>query len=161
MKRNAAYWTKQLKLETHPEGGSFASSFAAGSTIETPTGTRPLYTSIYFMLAAGEISHFHQLQSDELWYYHDGNALTVHMISNNGEYSSVKLGLDLEKGEQPQILVPAGAIFGSSMIESGDYALVGCMVSPGFDFEDFKLFTEEELVKQFPQHTEIIKKLTP
>ncbi|WP_025784638.1 cupin domain-containing protein [Sporosarcina sp. D27] len=161
MKRNAAYWTKQLKLETHPEGGSFAGAFAAGSTIETPAGTRPLYTSIYFMLADGEISHFHQLQSDELWYYHDGNALTVHMISTDGEYSSVKLGLDLEKGEQPQILVPAGAIFGSSMIESGDYALVGCMVSPGFDFEDFKLFTEEELVEQFPQHTEIIKKMTP
>ncbi|MCM3757113.1 cupin domain-containing protein [Sporosarcina aquimarina] len=161
MKHSATYWTKKLKLETHPEGGSFAGSYAAESTIETSTGTRPLYTSIYFMLADGEISHFHQLQSDELWYYHDGNALSVHMISTDGEYSSVKLGLDIDKGELPQILVPAGTIFGSSMIESGDYALVGCMVSPGFDFEDFKLFSEEELVEQFPQHTAIIKKMTP
>ncbi len=161
MKRNAAYWKKQLLLETHPEGGSFAGSYTAGSTIDTSSGTRPLYTSIYFMLADGEVSHFHQLQSDELWYYHDGSALTVHMISADGEYSAVKLGLDMEQGEQPQILVPAGAIFGSSMIESGEYALVGCMVSPGFDFEDFKLFTGEELVEQFPQHETIIKKMTP
>lgn len=161
MKHDASYWKRQLQLETHPEGGSYASSFSAETTIDISSGTRPLYTSIYFMLADGEISHFHQLQSDEIWYYHDGNALTVHMISTDGVYSSAKLGLDIEKGERPQLLVPAGTIFGSSMIESGDYALVGCMVAPGFDFKDFKLFTEDELVAQFPQHTEIIKKMTP
>ncbi|MGG0642971.1 cupin domain-containing protein [Sporosarcina gallistercoris] len=160
MRQDAAYWIRHLQLEPHPEGGSFASSFAADSTIETSRGKRPLYTSIYFMLADGEVSHFHQLQSDELWYYHDGNALTVHMISPDGDYSAVKLGLDIEQGERPQLLVPAGSIFGSSMIEDGDYALVGCMVAPGFDFEDFKLFTEEELVEQFPQHTEIIQTMT-
>lgn len=120
-----------------------------------------MFTSIYFLLAAGELSHFHQLESDELWYYHDGAALTVHMITIEGNYRTVKLGLDFEKGERPQLLVPAGTIFGSSMNTDEEYSLVGCMVSPGFDFKDFKLFTEQELLTLHPQHAAIIKFMTP
>ncbi|WP_432355450.1 cupin domain-containing protein [Sporosarcina sp. A2] len=160
MKRDAAYWKEHLHLGSHPEGGSYVSSFTASETIDTEAGKRPLFTSIYFMLADGELSHFHQLKSDELWYYHDGSAMTVHMISSEGEYSEVKLGLNIGAGEHPQLLVPAGTVFGSSLIENGEYALVGCMVSPGFDFEDFKLFTEDELIVKFPQHSAIIQQMT-
>lgn len=120
-----------------------------------------MYTSIYFLLTSGEKSHFHQLQSDELWYYHDGAALTVHMISESGHYSAVKLGLNIEEGERPQLLVPAGTIFGSSMSSDEEYSLVGCMVSPGFDFNDFYLFTEQELTERYPQHRDIVEYMTP
>ncbi|MDW0111281.1 cupin domain-containing protein [Sporosarcina aquimarina] len=161
MTRNAEYWRKQLNLIAHPEGGSYVSSLTASASIPTKNGERPLFTSIYFMLAEGEVSHFHQLQSDEIWYYHDGAPLVVHMISKDGEYSTVKLGVDMESGQQPQLVVPAGTIFGSSMAGEGGYSLVGCMVSPGFDFKDFKLFSEEELLNQFPEHAMIIEKMTP
>ena len=160
MIRNAAYWKEQLKLESHPEGGSYANTFRKDKMIGTESGDRPLYTSIYFLLTEGEVSKFHQLKSDEIWYYHDGAPLTVHMITADGTYTAAKLGLAIEQGEQPQLLVPAGTIFGSSMTGTGTYSLVGCMVSPGFDFEDFTLFSAEELIARFPQHEQIIRKMT-
>lgn len=161
MTRNADYWRKQLNLIAHPEGGSYVSSLTASANIPTKNGERPLFTSIYFMLAEGEVSHFHQLQSDEIWYYHDGAPLVVHMISEEGKYSTVKLGVHMDSGEQPQLVVSAGTIFGSSMTGESGYSLVGCMVSPGFDFKDFKLFSEDELIKRFPEHAMIIEKMTP
>jgi predicted cupin superfamily sugar epimerase len=81
------------------------------------------------------------------------------MIDNNGEYKSVRLGLEIEKGEMPQVLVPANVIFGAEPSESDSFSLVSCMVSPGFDFRDFILYEEKDLCSIYPQHTEIIKKL--
>ena len=81
-----------------------------------------------------------------MWYYHAGSALTIYMISPSGELITKNLGLDIEKGEQPQILVPKGYIFGSTLINEG-FSLVGCMVAPAFTFDDFKLFSQEDLLK--------------
>ena len=81
------------------------------------------------------------------------------MIHPDGEYKAHQLGLDFEKGETPQVLVPKGAIFGSSVDQEESFSLVGCMVSPGFDFEDFELFTQEELLKLYPQHKKVIRKM--
>ncbi|WP_332694999.1 cupin domain-containing protein [Halalkalibacter lacteus] len=158
MNRNQAdYWIQHLNLEAHPEGGFFKRSFRSGE--EIPSKARMLYTSIYFLLRSDDVSHFHRLQSDELWYFHAGSSLSVHMIHENGEYEEARLGLNLDKGEVPQVLVPKNAIFGSSLSEQGSFSLVGCMVSPGFEYEDFELFTQNELLKDYPQHEEIIKKL--
>lgn len=81
------------------------------------------------------------------------------MIDENGEYHELKLGLNLEKGEAPQILVKKNSIFGSSVMEEDTFSLVGCMVSPGFEFRDFELFTQDELIQKYPHHDEIIMKL--
>jgi len=81
------------------------------------------------------------------------------MISPEGELITEQLGLDIEHGEKPQILVPKNYIFGSAMNHEG-YALVGCMVSPGFEFRDFELFKRNELIAKYPQHQQIIQKLT-
>lgn len=99
-----------------------------------------------FHAGKGEVSHFHRLKSDEVWYYHDGNALTIYMIDEEGKLTAAKLGLDLEKGEVPQVLVPKGMIFGSAMEEEG-FSLVGCMVSPCFKYEEFELFDRKELLE--------------
>lgn len=122
-------------------------------------GKRKLYTSIYFLLTSKDVSHFHRLKSDELWYYHAGSPLTVHIIHDNGEYEEKKLGLNLDRGEVPQAFVPKNSIFGSSVMEEDTFSLVGCMVSPGFEFQDFEMFTQAELLSQYPQHKEIIMKL--
>src|SRR5699024_3908517 len=103
-------------------------------------------------------SHLHQLTADEVWYYHAGHSLTIHTISKSGEYEAIKLGTDVENGEVLQALVPKGTIFGSSVENEGEYALVSCMVAPGFEFDDFKLFTQDELIERFPQHEDIIRR---
>lgn len=158
---NADYWIGQLEMEEHPEGGYFKQSFKAEETIspESHPGIRNLFTSIYFLLRSENISHFHQLKSDELWYFHAGSSLTVHIIDRSGQYRQEKLGLAIEKGERPQVLVEKGAIFGSSVDAEDTFSLVGCMVSPGFDFADFKLFSQKELLEKFPQHEGVIRRL--
>lgn len=159
MKNSAQYFIEHLKLAEHPEGGYYISSFRASDDIAVRDVQRPIYTSIYFLLRSQDISHLHRLQSDELWYYHAGSPLTVHMIFPDGTYEAKKLGLNLEAGEVPQIAVPKHTIFGSSVEESDTFSLVGCMVAPGFDFEDFELFTQEELLADYPQHEEVIRKM--
>ena len=159
------YYISKLGLEPHPEGGYFKRTFASQEQITDQEltvhfeGKRMLYTSIYFLLTSNDVSHFHRLQSDELWYYHAGSPLSVHMIDENGEYTEHKLGLNLENGEVPQVLVPKNTIFGSSVKDRDTFSLVGCMVSPGFEYQDFELFTQEELLLKYPEHKEIIMKI--
>lgn len=159
-KRNASYFIEYLNMEAHPEGGHFSRSYYSDEKMEiTDTKTRNLYTTIYFCLKSEEVSHLHRLQSDELWFFHDGSPLTIHVIHSDGEYTAHKLGLNFENGEKPQVLVPKGSIFGSSVDQESTFSLVGCMVSPGFDFADFELFTQEELLKSYPQHEKVIRKM--
>lgn len=143
---------EHLEMEPHVEGGYFKECLLEKED-------RDLWSSIYFMLAKGEVSNFHRLKSDEVWYYHDGNALTIYMIDEEGKLTAAKLGLDLEKGEVPQVLVPKGMIFGSAMEEEG-FSLVGCMVSPCFKYEEFELFDRKELLEKYPEHREVILRLT-
>lgn len=159
---NADGFIQHLQLQPHPEGGYYNRSVEASTTTELEGKTRDQYTSIYFLLKSGQVSHFHRLQSDEVWYYHAGSALTIHMIDENGVYRQQKLGLQIENGELPQLVVPKHTIFGSSLLEEHGqaFSLVGCMVSPGFDFEDFELFTTAQLMQMFPQHEIIIRKMT-
>lgn len=152
-------WVNQLQLEAHPEGGYFKVTSANERTITSNTGLQvPLFTSIYFLLEDKNPSRFHRIASNELWYYHGGEPLTVHMIHQDGRYESVDVGPDPDKGHVFSFEVPKGVIFGSS-VTSG-FAIVSCMVSPGFDFKEFELFSYKELVEKYPEHEEIIKKLT-
>ncbi len=162
---DAQYYVSKLGLDPHPEGGYYKRTFESEErtsdqelTVEFE-GKRKLYTSIYFLLGSNDISHFHRLKSDELWYYHAGSPLTIHVIDENGEYHEKKLGINLDKGEVPQVLVPKNSIFGSSVMEEDTFSLVGCMVSPGFEFQDFELFTQDELLAKYPQHKDVIMKL--
>ncbi|MEH7180228.1 cupin domain-containing protein [Neobacillus vireti] len=159
------YFVSKLGLEPHPEGGYYKSTFASEERTSDQEltvnfeGKRRLYTSIYFLLTSNDVSHFHRLKSDELWYYHAGSPLTVHIIDENGEYKEFKLGLDLDQGEVPQALVPKNSIFGSSVMGDDTFSLVGCMVSPGFEFQDFELFTQADLLAKYPQYKDVIIKL--
>ncbi|GGG06698.1 cupin domain-containing protein [Paenibacillus aceti] len=162
---DAQYYITKLGLEPHPEGGYYKRTFESEEKTSDQQlsvsfeGTRLLYTSIYFLLGSDNISHFHRLKSDELWYYHAGSPLTVHVIDENGNYKEFKLGTNLDQGEVPQVLVPKNSIFGSSVTDLDTFSLVGCMVSPGFEFRDFELFTQDELLAKYPQHKEVIMKL--
>lgn len=156
---DSKYYIENLKLEKHPEGGYYKETFVASDSIVRENDKKYLWTSIYFLLHTGEVSNFHRLKSDEMWYFHAGNALTIYMISPSGELIEKKLGLNISEGEEPQVLVEKGYIFGSAMNSEG-FSLVGCMVSPGFKFEDFELFKRKDLIKKYPEHEDIITKLT-
>jgi predicted cupin superfamily sugar epimerase len=162
--KNADYWIDKLALETYPEGGYFKEILRSPETIETPPerypGPRCFYTSIYYLLKSGQVNAMHRLKSDELWYYHAGNAMTVHVIYPDGRYTPLGLGPDLDAGQSLQVLAPAGTWFGASVDEPDAYALVGCMVAPGFEFEDYELGDRADLLARFPRHTAIITRLT-
>ena len=151
---------QKFELAEHPEGGWYKEIYRSDLTVASEDGMRSLLTSIYFLLSSENQSHFHKIESDEIWFYHEGSPLSVHTISPKGEYKILKVGLNLKKGEQPQVLVPKGTIFGSTVDEPGSYSFVSCAVAPGFDFEDFYLHTKEELLTQYPEHASIINRLT-
>lgn len=155
--KTAEQWIKELDLEPHPEGGYFKRTDLSDETHTREDHPLPLYTNIYFLLTADNPSHFHKLLSDELWFYHAGNPLTVHSLSADGSYNKTLLSLDTNSGHQLHHTVSAGTIFGSTVDEG--YALVSCTVVPGFDFADFKLYTKEELRSLYPNHADIINKL--
>lgn len=173
VKRNesmtAQEWVHQLQLESHPEGGYYRETYHASrfirdeDTYRVYGGDRRTATSIYFLLERHDVSKFHRLKSDELWYFHAGHPLTIHIITPDGDYHTTQLGLDLASGEEPQRIIPANHIFGATVdhAETRDaYTVVSCMVSPGFDFADFELFERETLLQFYPQHESIITRLT-
>lgn len=137
----------KYQMVSHPEGGYYKEIY---KNKETVNGV-PLATSIYFLLGKDDVSWYHQLQSDELWYFHEGGTLMISMILPDGTYQEALLGTTADASHQ--VIVPKHTIFGSRVVE-GDYAFVGCMVSHGFAFEEFKLFNYEELIQAYPQHVD-------
>lgn len=141
--KTAKQWINQLNLEPHPEGGYYKQTDYADEIYSKNGKELPLYTNIHFLLTPESPSHFHQLTSDEMWFYHTGNPLTVHSLHEDGRYTKAVLGL--RENEALHHNVHAGTIFGST-VEEG-YALVSCTVVPGFDFSDSKIYTQEDLLK--------------
>lgn len=158
MKNRIEHLIQTLNLQSHPEGGYYSEVYRSQDSVETPGGTRSLMTSIYFLLTSDDVSRFHVIKSDELWFHHEGSDLTVHTLDEQG-HQELKLGKD-SPDSKPQQLVKAGTIFGSTVDSKDSYALVSCVVAPGFDFADFKLFEARELLSQFPNCDEIISRLT-
>jgi predicted cupin superfamily sugar epimerase len=150
---------KALNLQPHPEGGYYAEIYRSALTTETDTGTRNLMTSIYFLLTSDNISKFHSIAGQEIWFHHEGSPLSVHVLDASG-YRRLKVGPVGKEDNQPQVLVPEGCIFGSTVDEPDSYCLVSCTVAPGFDFRDFHLYAAEELLEKWPEHWEVIRRLT-
>ena len=158
MKNKIQEIIKKLDMLPHPEGGYYKETYRSNELCLN--GERNLKTVIYFLLSSEDVSHFHRIKSDEIWYFHAGSPLIVHSIDEVGNYIQQKIGANLSNEELPQYLVPKNTIFGSTVLEEKNYSLVSCSVSPGFDFEDFELFKQHDLIEKYPEHIEIIKKLT-
>lgn len=130
-----------LGLAGHPEGGYYKETYRSPLMVTFPgfDGPRPIGTSILFLLKAGQTSALHRIKSDELWYYHDGEGLEIIEIDEQGRECITRLGRSLQEGEVLQHVVPAGRWFGARLRPGASFCLVGCQVSPGFDFRDFEL----------------------
>ncbi|MCG8586107.1 MAG: cupin domain-containing protein [Pirellulales bacterium] len=166
MNNSADEWISQLELIKHPEGGWYREFYRAAESIpgtalpDRFTGNRSFSTAIYYLLKNDEISSFHRIKQDELWHFYDGSSLTIHMIDASGEYSMVLLGRSVADGLSLAAVVDAGCLFGATVDDPAGYALLGCTVAPGFDFEDFELPDRETLLRQYPQHDDVIRRLT-
>ncbi len=166
MIKSAPYWIDKLSLIAHPEGGYYRETYRAGLSIAREalppqfTGPRLVSTAIYFLLDGENFSAFHRLRSDELWHFYSGSPITVYVIEPDGSYSEIHLGGDPDAGEVLQAVVKAGCWFASQVRDPKSFALAGCTVAPGFDFDDFELGKRAELVRLYPQHRTLIESLT-
>ena len=154
------------RLLPHPEGGYFKETYRAELVLPANAlpaafaGDRQASTAIYFLLEQGNFSAFHRIHSDECWHFYAGQTLIIYIIHPNGKLEEIKLGNDILNKETFQYTVPAGCWFASVPAPATAFSFVGCTVAPGFDFTDFELAEQDALLKNYPQHSRLIKQLT-
>lgn len=124
---------EHLGLQPHPEGGWYAETWRH----DPGDGDRAAGTAIYYLLAAGQRSHWHRVDATEVWHFYAGDPLRLRIHHGDGPTDDVVLGTDLAAGQVPQAVVPPGAWQAAE--PTGAWTLVGCTVSPGFTFEGFEL----------------------
>lgn len=121
-----------LELSPHPEGGHYRETFRDPRTIDG----RSVATAIYYLLAAGEASHWHHVDASEIWHHYLGDPLELRIATDTG-VQTIILGADLAAGQVKQAVVPAGAWQAATGL--GAWSLMGCTVAPGFEFSSFEL----------------------
>ena len=130
---NAADIIAALGLQPHPEGGHFRETFRDKASREG----RACSTAIYYLLSTGERSHWHRVDAAEIWHFYAGAPLELAIADDGGNRAVRLLGSALDKGERPQVIVPARAW--QSAWSTGEWTLVGCTVAPGFEFSGFEM----------------------
>lgn len=150
-----------LKLEPHPiEGGWFRRTYTSAVNLELPRGTRAQGTAIYYLLETGTFSEMHVLDSDEIFHFYLGDPVEMLQLWPSGHSVLLTLGHDLSAGEEVQVVVPAGVWQGTRLIGKGKVALLGCTVTPGFDFADYRNAPAGDLIAKWPDQAERIRALT-
>lgn len=167
---------EQLGLEPLPEeGGFYRETFRsprrlpAGSMGQEYSGERDALTAIYFLVTPASPSAWHILPSDEVFLWHAGSPVEMLRLPPHGGADPITLGTDLAVGQRPQAVVPGGVWQGCRLAdrpsEAGPgWALMSCLVAPGFDFADFRVATPDEvaeLASRFPEHAEEVARLAP
>jgi predicted cupin superfamily sugar epimerase len=132
----AAEIIRLLALQPHPEGGWYRETFRDEAG---PEG-RARSTAIYYLLEAGQRSHWHRVDAVETWHFYSGAPLALSLAPPSGPPDTLALGADLAASERPQIVVPQG--WWQSAISLGAWTLVGCTVAPGFEFAGFEMAAE-------------------
>jgi predicted cupin superfamily sugar epimerase len=157
---------ERFELEPHPEGGYFREIYRSPLTTKHPnipqgTGSeRTAGTLIYFLLSGSDFSAFHRVRySDEIWHLYAGGPLEIFTIDAGGTLSQRTLTTDVLNGE-PTAMVPAGTWQSARLAPGTAWALGGCTVAPGFEYDDFEMPSASELLAHFPEHEQTIRLLT-
>jgi hypothetical protein len=157
---------ERFELVPHPEGGFFREVYRSPLRIEhagVPQGSkrdRSAGTLIYFLLSGDDFSAFHRVRfSDEVWHLYAGGPLELFVIDSLGQLEHRRLTTDVMQG-QPTTLIPAGCWQSARLAAGAPWALGGCSVAPGFDYEDFEMPPAAELLERFPAHEAAIRQLT-
>ena len=150
-----------LQLEPHPrEGGWFRQTYVSGLRCQAPQGARSVGTAIYYLLETGTFSEMHMLASDEVFHFYLGDPVEMLQLYPDGRSEVFTLGPDLLGGQHVQLVVPAGVWQGTRLIGDGKVALLGCTVSPGFDYADYCGGEFADLASQWPAEAQRIRALT-
>ncbi len=164
---NAQYWIEKLNMTEHPEGGFFAPAFRASEQISRDglpdrfAGNRAIVSSIYYLLKKGQFSTFHRLKSVEIWSFFEGDPLTIHVLDMHGALIEKRLGRNFNSGESFQVAIEPGSWFAAEHRGgAAEFTLIGCVVAAGFEYEDMETASRAELLARYPQHSEIIERLT-
>ena len=158
---------KRLDLQPHPEGGFYRRTYRSDEHImrTNADGTstqRYASTSIYYLLHAQAYSAWHRIDADEMWHFYAGDSLLIHMLDEHGAWKVQRLGNMLHGPDAVfQFVVPAGCWFAAEREGSQGYSLVGCTVAPGFEFETFELADAQTLLRRYPEHETVIRRLAP
>ena len=128
---SASEIVKLLEMQPHPEGGYYKETFRDDAS-----------TAIYYLLEAGDHSHWHRVHgSSEIWHHYAGGPLALTLSSNGHDAEAHRLGKNIDAGEKPQLVVPAG--WWQTAESLGHWTLVGCTVAPGFDFKNFEMAPDD------------------
>ena len=150
-----------LELQPHPiEGGYFRRTYTSTGTVNLARGTRAVGTAIYYLLEPGTFSEMHVLDSDEMFHFYLGDPVEMLQLHPDGRSAVYMLGSDLAAGQHVQLVVPAGVWQGTRLVGDGKVALLGCTVTPGFDFSDYRNASYLELAAKWPAESERIRTLT-
>src|SRR5215475_11841940 len=160
MNKDANYWIDKLRLQEHPEGGYFVETYRSRRIIDFDdyNGSRILCTAIYYLLLGNQHSAFHRIKSDEIWHFYAGSTLTLYVIHRNGALDEIVMGQNIDNNEIFQNVIQSGCWFAASVNVPDSYSLIGCTVSPGFDYRDWELANIDNLLDIYPQHKSIIEK---
>ncbi|XXJ21424.1 cupin domain-containing protein [Desulfovibrio caledoniensis] len=156
-----------LGLTPHPEeGGWFLETHRADETLPREVlpsryaGPRALGTAIYYLLTPDTYSHMHRLLSDEIFHFYAGGPCEMLRLHPDGSGETVLFGNDVLAGQRPQIVVPKGCWQGLRLLPGAELALMGCSVSPGFEYADYAHGDRAELIARYPEFREQITRLT-
>jgi predicted cupin superfamily sugar epimerase len=150
-----------LSLTPHPvEGGWFRRTYTSPGSVELQRGVRAQGTAIYYLLEPGTFSELHVLDSDEIFHFYLGDPVEMLQLYPDGRSEVFTLGRDLMADQQVQLVVPAGVWQGTRLVGDGKVALLGCNVTPGFDFADYRGGKFAELAARWPAQANRIRALT-
>jgi predicted cupin superfamily sugar epimerase len=157
---------ERFELIPHPEGGHFREVYRSATKLRHPgipagaADERAAGTLIYFLLSGKDFSAFHRVRfSDEIWHLYAGGPLELHLIDAGGQLVRRRLTSDVLEGE-PTAVVPAGTWQSARLAAGARFALGGCSVAPGFEYDDFEMPPAAELIERFPRHSALIRELT-
>src|SRR5579863_3860682 len=150
-----------LKLNHHPvEGGFFRRTYTSPGNVDLPRGVRPMSSAIYYLLEAGTFSELHVLESDETFHFFLGEPVEMLQLYPEGRSAVLTLGPDLAAGQHVQLVAPAGVWQGMRLVGDGKVALLGCTVTPGFNYADYRNAKYAELAAKWPEQAKRIRVLT-
>ena len=147
---DAQIFKDKYNLQQHSEGGWFAEIYTAPFKQKKHRATAG---SIYFLLEREDVSHFHRLDCDEIWYYHAGGGMKIFVLQD-GQIKEYILSSGAEENSQPMVVIPAGAIFAAENLDKDGYTFISCVTTPRFDYKGFRLISKAELKKIYPRISE-------
>jgi uncharacterized protein len=148
------------------EGGCFFETYRSSEMIPQVclpvrySGSRTFGTCIYYLLEPNTFSEIHRVASDEIFHFYLGDPVEMLQLWPDGSAKKVLIGSDIESGMVPQLVVPHGVWQGARLVAGGEFALLGCTVSPGFDYEDYESGSRQLLCEAYPEHRDMICALT-